>query len=773
MSKASKSGSTKSKFHESTSALFAMGYVDLIFKLKLTNKDLLKSEDGQQQSEEDNKQGQKTDDKYYNISDFKSIEDLQFLKDKRELWDKITLTGGNDTIKQLLIGNKIAKKKSKIEFFGYNRPTFEGNTKFFSDIFNYVCSKNNLIINETPLEENARFTLNIILYHKGESNVISIGRTYEEEETERLKAKKKKKSKKPQEKEKEKQKQKSKKNSNKQKNTTGYGSDKEEDEDDSSEDEDEDVNEDQVEDDYEETEAMKDRKIPKFKRGSSILVKLNPTFEKYSLAYINYIDMKNIPGDFKLSDLNELLKFFKSKGTIIMVNYYKPKRPKIEVGEEEIDSHEDDNEIMKEGSSKKYQEDQEEEPKDEKKENKEQIRPSKKMKNINDLYDNTHIFFFDTKQCIKMFNRHYENFTEDNINNFKKITRAKIFDYFIKGIAPATKEEVSGIKTGLFMDQLNKLKIIYATKKAANTQEFDCQPYPKINHNNMDLIQQYKNILNSNKNDYYSIFLSSIIIHCASFAPGCQNNDIIYPSFLMSLEVIKKKLECEKNDLIFDENIYKVKLDEKIIKKNLQMFSSGGKENGFVLDCTNKEKSTMKDYVSLYDFHLRTFFSSETIRKDLKNKGFINSQGFIMYDPEHRNVMRQKNNKNKKKKLISNEEIMNSIKGIDVPSNIKDKEIDAEKLAKEKNLPTESKLPVNKELMTLKSNEVKKKKKRRRKHRSSSRGKSSEEWGSSDESDSGNNSGNNSGTDSGEEDDDIEKEKKNEVKLLRDKLVYN
>jgi hypothetical protein len=289
----------------------------------------------------------------------------------------------------------------------------------------------------------------------------------------------------------------------------------------------------------------------------------------------------------------------------------------------------------------------------------------------------------------------------------------------------------------------------------------------------MDLIQQYKNILNSNKNDYYSIFLSSIIIHCASFAPGCQNNDIIYPSFLMSLEVIKKKLECEKNDLIFDENIYKVKLDEKIIKKNLQMFSSGGKENGFVLDCTNKEKSTMKDYVSLYDFHLRTFFSSETIRKDLKNKGFINSQGFIMYDPEHRNVMRQKNNKNKKKKLISNEEIMNSIKGIDVPSNIKDKEIDAEKLAKEKNLPTESKLPVNKELMTLKSNEVKKKKKRRRKHRSSSRGKSSEEWGSSDESDSGNNSGNNSGTDSGEEDDDIEKEKKNEVKLLRDKLVYN
>ena len=57
MSKASKSGSTKSKFHDPNTILFAMGYVDLIFKLKLTNKDLLKSEEGQNQSEENAKSG--------------------------------------------------------------------------------------------------------------------------------------------------------------------------------------------------------------------------------------------------------------------------------------------------------------------------------------------------------------------------------------------------------------------------------------------------------------------------------------------------------------------------------------------------------------------------------------------------------------------------------------------------------------------------------------------------------------------------------------------
>ena len=125
----------------------------------------------------------------------------------------------------------------------------------------------------------------------------------------------------------------------------------------------------------------------------------------------------------------------------------------------------------------------------------------------------------------------------------------------------------------------------------------------------------------------------------------------------------------------------------------------------------------LKDYVSLYDYHLKSFFSSEMIRKNLQNKGFINSKGFIMYDPEHREIMREKNKKKKKK--ITDEEmkakVMNSINGINVPSNIKDKEIDAKRLAEGQILPTESKLPMDKELITLQSTLFKKKKKERKK----------------------------------------------------------
>jgi len=143
----------------------------------------------------------------------------------------------------------------------------------------------------------------------------------------------------------------------------------------------------------------------------------------------------------------------------------------------------------------------------------------------------------------------------------------------------------------------------------------------------------------------------------------------------------------------------------------------------------------MKDYVSLFDYHLKTFFSSELIRKDLKSKGFINTKGFIMYDSVHRDVMGTK--KEKKKKNINNEEmknkLMDSIQEINVPSNIKDKEIDAKKHAKDKNIPIEAKLPFVKESPTQK-------KKKHRKHRR--KGENSSGAGSSDESSSGNESGN-------------------------------
>ena len=77
--------------------------------------------------------------------------------------------------------------------------------------------------------------------------------------------------------------------------------------------------------------------------------------------------------------------------------------------------------------------------------------------------------------------------------------------------------------------------------------------------------------------------------------------------------------------------------------------------------------------------------------------------------------------------------LINSIQEINVPSNIKDKEIDAKKHAKEKNVPLEAKLPFVKESPTPK-------KKKHRRHKK--KGENYSGRGSSDESSSGNESGN-------------------------------
>jgi len=739
MSKTTKSGRTKTKsggFAEATPVMFAMGHVDLIFSLNLTDKDLEKPDSDNQQS--DGKKG-KEEDKYYKLEDLTSISSLNFMKDKKEIWERIVLNGGNDTIKQLLIGNKASKRKCHIDYIGYGRPKFEGEEEFFDEIYNYVTSKNHLTISKTPLIEGGSSSLTIILKHKGKTQTINSGKSQEEEEKENKK-KKSKKNKKTNEKDKK---------DKKEKKENKEDDEEEEEEEDSDDDEDEgdEEEEEQKEEDYEETEAMKEKRIPKFKRGSSVLVNLNPSYQRYDMVYINYSDAKKIPGDFKMRDLLELLKFFKSRGSTLFVNFYKPKKKKVPEGPEEPDdSHENDNAIMGEGKTKENPEENQEEEVEEKKPEKNKKKkegPSRKMIELNQLYDFTNIFFFDTKQCGKIFNKHYETFTEDNIYNRKKITRSKIYDYFIKGISTATKEEVSGMKVGLFLDNLNKFTIILVSKKSANKQEFDCQPYPKVNHSNLELIKGYKKILKKNKNDYYYILISNIVINCAANSPNCMNSEIIYPAFLVALEIIKKKLECEKNDLEPDESIYKVKISDKAISKDLEKFASGGKENGFVLDCTNKKKSTMKDYVSLYDFHLKSFFSSDLIRKDLKSKGFINTQGFIMYDPMHRDVMGIKTEKKKKK--ITNEEkkdkVLSSIQGINVPSNIRDKEIDAEKAALTKNTPTDKKLPFSKDAASTIS--TKKRKRRHKKGTGSNLGASSGDFSSS---------GNNSGTESGNED---------------------
>ena len=507
---------------------------------------------------------------------------------------------------------------------------------------------------------------------------IQIGSTVEENKKQTLK-------------EKEKEKEENKNNNNEEENNEENQEEEEEEE----------------EDDYEENKKKKKKRIPKFKRSKSVLCNLEPSSNKYNMVYLNYEDFNKIPGNFKIGDMIELLTHFKKKNSTIFINYYQKEGNPSSQNEDEKEKEKEGNKDN-ENDKEKENKDKKDNIKDKDKEkNMQRNQLIKEIKDLNKLYYITDIYFFDSEQAVKSFDTHYKLFTKDESR--KTITKSKLYDYFIKGIATGTEPEVHGDKAGLFLDEFNKFLIIRASKKSANKKEYDSQPYPKINHKNLKMVTEYKEIIKKNKNECYTLFISSLVISMAAGAPKCLLPEIVYPSYLIGVELVKRKIECTKNKMPIpnDEKFYTVKINLKALSKELEKFAEDDREGGFILDCTNKNKAQKKEYVSLYDYNLRSFFSNQKVRKDLKDKGFINSKGFIMYDPVYRSVMGAK--KDHKKKFTEKEmksKLMSSIKGIDVPSRIKDKELDSKKFVLKQNIPTDKKIPFFKEAPKIKKKVV-------------------------------------------------------------------
>ena len=620
-----KPGLVAKKIKEAVPLALCIGKMDIIYRLEFTQQDLLKPA-----------KQQKENDKYFHIEDLNSIKDLEFIKSKKSIYDKIQFIPNNDTLEQLHIANKISKKKMHVDFIPYGRPFFEGEEEFFNDIFIYVNDKNHIDINSRPLSSEGPYSFTFELIYKDRKNSISLSCEGEEKKEEKKKQK------------------------------------------DDYDDEDE---------DYEENAAMKNGKIPKFTRKDSVLCNMVPRYNRYCSFYLNFYDIKDIPGDFEKRDLIEFVFFLKKKGIKIFMNFYQPE--KEEEKKEEEKNKNKDNQIADEtyDTSGKANE------KDKNKENEEdeegETKEEREMKDLNNLYYLTDLYFFENKQAIKEFDKHYQFFRDDKkVKN--SITKQKLLDYFIKGVASGTKNEVDGNKVGFFLDDFMKYFVVRAAKKNAKKFSFDCQLYPKINHSNMSLIDDYKRIIKKNINHYISLFITFILQGVTS--SGSTSNEVIIGAYLNALEIIKRKVECEKNNIILSEkDLMKFKLSDKNLEERIKELLLETKEGNFILDCTNKEKSELKEYVPLYDYHLVYYFRSENTQKQLYQKGFINEKGFIMYDHDYRKRMRPDienkylNHEETKKKVELN------IKNIDVGVRIKDKEIDSSKF--DKNLVTKKKLP--------------------------------------------------------------------------------
>ena len=620
---------------EKESHILVLGELDIILKIDFKDEDL------EIKPEDDSSIKKGGPKKYYKFRHLNEISSLSFLQNNNDIINRIQLTSKKELIKLLLIGNRNSEKKSIIDYICFGAPIFEKDELFFNSFLDSITKRYGIIFNKKPLNINAGYSIKIEMTYgsqKKEILVESEGR-HEHEEDNDIKE-----------------------------------------EGDSPQD-DNNILEDDFDEDYHLNEAMIKNLIPKFRRRN-MLCNMYPLFNKYDMLYFNFEDLNKISKNFKIEYMLELIDFFKKKKSIIFVNYYM-----LEKDKEKIDNN----------------------PKKDEKIPSSQIKSSKRiltkeeyLEIINRFYYVTDVYFFDKKQSIKNFNDHYNLFTTDDSK--KIISSRNVYDYFIKGIATGTENEVPNEKTGIFLDEFNEFCIIHVNKNnLVEKEEYDPHPFPKINTHNIKEVSIYKDIIKKNKNDFYSLFLSELVISIShninylSISPL-----IIYPSYLTGMDLIKKKIECIKNGVKIEENdekFYKIKKHPKIISQELDKITKGEKEGKFLLDCTNKITSNKKEYISLFDFHLKNFFSSEIIRKNLENKGFIDSEGYILYDPLYKDAM---GNNTKKKKFTEKQmkdKIISEMKDIKIQTMMNDKNINDINLFTNENfnMTTEIKIPFVKE----------------------------------------------------------------------------
>jgi len=563
--------------------IFTMGVLDLTFIIEFTDRDIARAN-------------------IQKIESINKINQLEFIKYNEDLINRIKLKSENQIFKQLLLINKTSEAKKHIEFFSVFRPKFR-ECQYFEDIFDRVTKRNGIIINKKSITKKAHFSINFELKYKKTIQKFSYTEVDMESdnkiENEHFDSK------------------------------SGFRK----------------IN---ISINNENNEEINEE-------GNKLLNILKPDFKKYSMVYINYNELKNIEEYLDADEYVEMVKSFKSKGVKVFGNYYKPNNsdlgePPAENEDDEFifenedyyNANNDDNENNKDNNNENdneyndNNENNEEENKEEQNEENDKNKPKdisfSSQKFIKKLYDLSDIFFFDENQANKLFDNHLKTFSKKK--GINKIKKNEVYDYFISSIAGNTK----GDKVGLFLKDLENFTIVNCSNKIGNHETIDSTLYPRKTIRNIDLINRYKSAIEQNKDEFYSIFCSLMI--GAGSDPSKSLEEEIKVGFINALDIIKKELECSKTNIIFNE---KRLINFKALKQNSlynrTSYSLKGKENGFVLDCMNKEKSKLKPYLALDDKNLKLFFSSKYNWKSLVTKGFIDRKGYIMYDKEYREVL--------------------------------------------------------------------------------------------------------------------------------------
>ena len=264
-----------------------------------------------------------------------------------------------------------------------------------------------------------------------------------------------------------------------------------------------------------------------------------------------------------------------------------------------------------------------------------------------------------------------------------KLDKRKVYEIFSSEICQKSPLPFSE-KIGIFIDDFKKYLIVKVTKdcERPDITEYDMKCYPKPNPHNMELVEDYKNIIKENYDEYKMIFDCCLLSKLAEAGSSDEN---IFISYLTGMEVIKKMIELKKNGLEApkNKNFYQVNISKSTVDKIFGDSAAKKQEGNFVLDCIDKKKSRYKIYNPLLDKNLNPYFSTEINKKFLQNSGFVNDKGFIVYDSVYRDTLGSV--PKKKKEDIKPDELMSTINQMQVSKNINNKNKDSQEEAVRKN----------------------------------------------------------------------------------------
>lgn len=611
------------EIHQSPSTILALGNCDLNYTLNLSEEDA----------------------KIYNINDLNDLRpdsDISFLFQNEILWDKIQITTDNSLLNMLLYLNKICldNNKSYIEFISFQKPILSD--KQTELMFRTINDLNFLFFNKTYVfpERTKNFEIKIKL--KDKNTTFSLSKKMEKE------------------------------NKIEPENTPGLL---------------EETEKEFRKNSKNETTEKDPKKGGYLKKEGNIFNKINLDCHSYQYFICSIEDTLQLPN---LEDFIELISYLKVNfGTNIIINYCDLSNRFKDINsmallnkiylltdiflfdcKDAISNFNRHYEIFCQKKKKAIDENMEINKKGEEYENnaKNENNENDEINENNDNNENSEGNSEEEKikNQIK-YNNEYENLNEEKRNmkinlahkskshsnyrtNKKKekenqgVNEKNFLNYFKKIIACNGALSILNTKIGFFLDNnFNKITIIEVPMNlGAKTFAYDIKPYPKLTHTNVDLIHKYKTILNGPFRDFLrAVFFGGILHKLLIMKKNPMGIEVIYPAYLTGYEILRRILSLKIKNIPFpeEEQFYIVKLDNKIITEYVKNQYLNKIEKKFVLDCTNLQKSKLKVYVPLFDCNLHEFFGSKIIQENLVNKGFINSKGFVNYDPEYRKGM--------------------------------------------------------------------------------------------------------------------------------------